>query len=49
MMLRIVGKEVREVTGTRPHGPSGPVEEPGFYFVGNLAPLKDFQQKQGMI
>lgn len=49
MMLRIVRKEVREGSGTRPHGPSGPVEESGFYFVGNWEPLKDFKQKQGMI
>ena len=33
----------------RPHGSSGLVEESGFYFVGNSEPLKDFQQKQGMI
>ena len=49
MMLRRVRKEVRAGAGSRPHGPSGPGEECEFYFVGNLEPLKDFKQKQGMI
>lgn len=45
-MLRRVRKDVREGAGSRPHEP---VEESEFYFVGNLEPLKDFKQKQGMI
>lgn len=48
-MLRITGKVVREVAGTRQYGPCGPVEEFGFYFVGNWESLRDFKQKQEMI
>lgn len=44
MMLRIVRERgERKGSGTRPHGPSGPVEESGFYFVGNWGAIEGFQ------
>lgn len=50
VMLRIVGKNVIEVAGTRPvYEPCGPLGELGFYFVGYWESLKNFKQKYKMI
>lgn len=49
ILLRISGKEMREVVGTRLEGLYGPVREFGLYFVVNWGSLNSFKKRQEMI